>query len=213
MAVVICLFAAIAVTFSVAVRAGRPLGDFRRREGRTRRSATWRHRGRHGPDRHKLTTVTNQSGVFSFPSVSTGTYKVSLTLSGFKQTVLDSVVVVAASARVRQYHHDRWRHGREGRSRGEHGAHPVTVDDGCHDPEHRLDPKAADDHAQRDAVVAGDARRHDQTGGDRSATINGLPQNAVKLTIDGIDVKPVQGTTRRVRSTPTSIRPPTRWRR
>jgi hypothetical protein len=33
----------------------------------------------------------------------------------------------------------------------------------------------------------------DQTGGDRSATINGLPQNAVKLTIDGIDVKPVQG--------------------
>ena len=33
----------------------------------------------------------------------------------------------------------------------------------------------------------------DQTGGDRSATINGLPQDSVKLTIDGIDMKNVQG--------------------
>ena len=50
------------------------------------------------PTGTNLNTITNEHGVFAFPSIPAGTYKVTLTLSGFKQTVLDNVVAVAASS-------------------------------------------------------------------------------------------------------------------
>ena len=144
------------------------------------------------PTGTKLTTVTNQSGVFSFPSVSTGTYKVSLTLSGFKQTVLDSVVVVAAqpaSVNITMAVG-----GME--EKVEVVANTVLIQSQSTTVATTLNT----DSIQKLPLITRNMMQSlpamlvgiDQTGGDRSATINGLPQNAVKLTIDGIDVKQVQ---------------------
>ena len=49
------------------------------------------------PTGTKMPTVTNEKGVFSVPSIAAGTYTVTLTMSGFKTTVLEKVVVIAAS--------------------------------------------------------------------------------------------------------------------
>ena len=49
------------------------------------------------PTGTKTQTLTNNSGVVSAPAISAGTYAVTLSLSGFKTTILDKVVVVAAA--------------------------------------------------------------------------------------------------------------------
>ena len=140
-----------------------------------------------------LNAVTNENGVFAFPSIPAGTYKVTLTLNGFKQTVLDNVVAVAASS----------------------AAVNVTLTVGGMEETVEVIAETAliqsqattvtttlnTDSIQKLPMITRNVMQSipamlvgvDQTGGDRSATINGLPQNAVKLTIDGIDVKPVQG--------------------
>lgn len=140
-----------------------------------------------------MTAVTNESGVFSFPSISAGTYRVTLTLSGFMQTVVDRVVAVAASS----------------------ASVNVTMKIGGMEEKIQVSAQTeliqsqsttvattlATDAIQKLPMITRNVMQSlpamlvgvDQTGGDRSATINGLPQTAVKLTIDGIDVKPVQG--------------------
>ena len=145
------------------------------------------------PTGTKTQTLTNGSGVFSVPSISAGTYAVTLTLEGFKTMVLDKVVVVAAAPSN------------------------LTITMAIGGLEETIQVSAASELVQTQAttvtttldtdklqtlpMVTRNVMQSlpvllvgvDQTAGDRSATINGLPQNAVKLTIDGIDVKPVQG--------------------
>jgi len=145
------------------------------------------------PTGTKLTTVTNENGVFSFPAIPAGTYSLSLTLSGFKQALLDKVAVVAASP----------------------ASVNITMAIGGMEEKVEVFAETAliqtqsttvattlnTDSIQKLPMITRNVMQSlpamlvgvDQTGGDRSATINGLPQNAVKLTIDGIDVKPVQG--------------------
>lgn len=137
--------------------------------------------------------VTNEKGLFSAPSISSGTYKVTMTLEGFKTVLLDKVIVAAASpatlnvtmvvggveqmVEVKAY---------TGLVQTQSATVATTLDT---DAIQKLPMVTRNVMQSLPALLVG----IDQTGGDRSATINGLPQNSVKLTMDGIDVKNVQG--------------------
>lgn len=138
-------------------------------------------------------TLTNEKGIFSVPSISAGTYKVVMTLEGFKTVLLDKVVVVAASPASLNVTMSVG--GME--QTVEVKANTALVQTQSATVATTLDT----DSIQKLPMVTRNVMQSlpallvgiDQTGGDRSATINGLPQNSVKLTMDGIDVKNVQG--------------------
>ena len=57
--------------------------------------------------------VTNEAGVYAFPGMNVGSYKVTITMTGFKTSEID---VRLQSARVNEQHHDQARSRRHQRS-------------------------------------------------------------------------------------------------
>lgn len=140
-----------------------------------------------------LSAVTNQDGLFSVPSISAGTYQVTLSLSGFKTKVFDNVVVVAASPasvnvsmEIGEVHETVEVSATATLVQTESTTVTTTADI----DDIREMPQITRNVMQSiPALLVG----VDQSGDDRSATVNGLPQNSVKLTIDGINTANVQG--------------------
>ncbi len=145
------------------------------------------------PTGTKHPTVTNEKGVFSVPSIAAGIYSVTLTLSGFKTTVLDKVAVVAASPanlNVTMTLGGMEETVEVSASTALVQTQSTTVTTTLSTDSIQTLPMVTRNVMQSlPALLVG----VDQSGGDRSATINGLPQDSVKLTIDGIDTKNVQG--------------------
>ena len=134
------------------------------------------------------TTVTNTEGAFTLPSLPIGTYEVSITLEGFKTFVAKDVVITAAQ-------------GANVSARLEVGglAETVTV------------ASSSEIIQTQSATVSSTITTNQITklpltsrsamdfvnflpgvstpGGNRQATINGLPQSVINITLDGINIQ------------------------
>ena len=143
----------------------------------------------------KLTTVTNERGVFSVPALDAGNYAAILTLSGFKTVAIPSITIVAGSA----------------------ANVDVKMDIGG--MEETVTVSAISDIVQTQAttvstVMPADTLKNmpfvtrnlmdsmtlmvgvDSTsaaGDSRDARVNGLPGQSVALTMDGVSIKSAQG--------------------
>ncbi len=140
-----------------------------------------------------LSAVTNDKGLFSVPSITAGSYRVTLSLQGFKTVVLENVAVVAASPAnvdvtmtVGEVHDTVEVSASSELVQTEATTVTTTVDTTAIQ---QLPMVTRNVMQSIPALLVG----VDQSGGDRSATVNGLPQNSVKLTIDGINTANVQG--------------------
>jgi hypothetical protein len=133
-------------------------------------------------------TVTREQGTFSLPAIDAGTYKVTVTLTGFKQAVLPSVVVTAATvATVR-----------------------VTLDVGnlaetivveanssvVQTEQSQIATTLSVNQISNLPLVSRDTMYAltmlpgvDTAAGMRQSRISGLPQGAINITIDGINTQ------------------------
>jgi outer membrane receptor protein involved in Fe transport len=134
------------------------------------------------------TAVTNADGAFSFPAVTVGTYTVTVTLSGFKTFVANDVVLTSGSpASVR-----------------------ATLEIGG--VEEQVVVSSASEIVQSQSTTIASTINTNQItklpltsrsamdfvnflpgvstpGGNRDATINGLPRGTINITLDGVNVQ------------------------
>lgn len=131
--------------------------------------------------------ITNSSGVFSVPALSPGTYTVTVAISGFKTHVLNNVRIVAATAAEVK----------------------VTLELG--NLTETIEVKASTSLVQTQSVSVQSTMLAEQInklplisrnalaavmflpgveqiGNYRNSTINGLPQNTINITLDGIGI-------------------------
>ncbi len=133
-------------------------------------------------------TVTNSSGAFSVPALEAGTYTVNVALSGFKTAVFNNVTLLAlvpATLRVTL----------------EVGtlSETVTVTGGAELVQTQSPTIATTiqvDQINKLPSVTRNALNYitflpgvDTTGANRDSTISGLPQGAINITIDGVNVQ------------------------
>jgi outer membrane receptor protein involved in Fe transport len=134
------------------------------------------------------TSVTNADGAFSFPGMNVGTYSVTVTLSGFKTFVSNNVVLTSGSpANVR-----------------------ATLEIGG--IEEQVVVSSASEIVQTQSTTVSSTINTNQItklpltsrsamdfvnflpgvstpGGNRDATINGLPRGVINITLDGVNVQ------------------------
>jgi hypothetical protein len=136
----------------------------------------------------EYTATTNDQGGFTIPAVNTGTYTVTVTLSGFKTVVLNDVVVnVATPATVR--------------AKMEVGGLEETVTVNSASEIVQTQSAAVSTTIDTNQILklpTGSRSALDfvtilpgvnTPGGSRDSTINGLPQSAINITIDGISAQ------------------------
>ena len=136
----------------------------------------------------EFTATTNEQGGFTIPAVNPGTYTVTVTLSGFKTVVLNDVVVNAAtpaSVRVKM----------------EVGGLEETVTVNSASEIIQTQSAAVSTTLDTNQILklpTGSRSALDfvttlpgvnTPGGSRDSTINGLPQSAINITIDGISAQ------------------------
>lgn len=132
-------------------------------------------------------TVTTGTGTFAVPALDAGTYTVTVTLSGFKTAVLNGVRVVTgtpasvqATLQVGQLEETVVVSGRSELVQTQATAVSTTV---LIEQLTRL-PLVTRNALNALPMLAG----VDAVAGPRDATINGLPQSAINVTIDGVNV-------------------------
>ena len=132
--------------------------------------------------------VTNSSGVFSVPSLNPGTYTVSVSLSGFKTHVLNDVRIIAATANEVKVTLQLGSLTETVEVSGEHGTRPDAEHDGAEHDDDRAVDQAPTRVAQR--ALGGDvsARASSRPAAIGPSTVNGLPQNTISITLDGIGI-------------------------
>ena len=136
----------------------------------------------------EFTATTNEQGGFTIPAVNPGTYTVTVTLSGFKTVVLNDVVVNAATpASVR--------------AKMEVGGLEETVTVNSASEIIQTQSAAVSTTLNTNQILklptgSRSALEFVTTlpgvntpGGSRDSTINGLPQSAINITIDGISAQ------------------------
>jgi hypothetical protein len=136
----------------------------------------------------EFTATTNEQGGFTIPAVNPGTYTVTVTLSGFKTVVLNDVVVNAATpASVR--------------AKMEVGGLEETVTVNSASEIIQTQSAAVSTTLTTNQILklpTGSRSALDfvttlagvnTPGGSRDSTVNGLPQSAINITIDGISAQ------------------------
>ena len=110
---------------------------------------------------------------------------------GFKTAVLNDVRVNAVDAGDRQGRARRRRPRRDRRRDRRRRDHPDDVGGGHLDDRRQSDSEAADRQPQRAGVRRAPAGRQTPggPGGSRDSTVNGLPQSAINITIDGMSAQ------------------------
>ena len=136
----------------------------------------------------EFTATTNEQGGFTIPAVDPGSYTVTVTLDGFKTAVLNNVIVNAATPT-------------SVRARLEVGglAETVVVSSGSEIVQTQSAAVSTTiDTNQILKLPTGSRSALDfvttlpgvnTPGGSRNSTINGLPQSAINITIDGISAQ------------------------
>jgi hypothetical protein len=131
--------------------------------------------------------VTNASGAFSVPALNPGTYTVTVSLSGFKTHVVNDVRIVAATAA-------------EVRVTLEIGALTETVEvrgntDLVRTQATTVQSTMLAEQINKLPLISRNALSAvmflpgvEQIGNYRNSTINGLPQNTINITLDGIGI-------------------------
>jgi hypothetical protein len=131
--------------------------------------------------------VTNTSGIFSVPALRPGTYTVTISLTGFKTQVVNDVRIVAATAA-------------EVKAVLQIGSLTETIE-----VKSRSDLVQTQSTVVQNTMLAEQINKLplvsrnalasvmflpgvEQTGGYRGSTINGLPQNTINITLDGIGI-------------------------
>ena len=134
-------------------------------------------------------TTTDEKGYWALPSLPTGVYKVTVTHAGFKSVTNDNVVIdagVPATVNVTldsgRHHGNGGGHRRRG-NRAEHIARPSRS---------TLQGRQINDlpftsHNVTELIASQPGTQN--ADGVRYATINGLPQTTINITIDGINVQ------------------------
>jgi hypothetical protein len=136
----------------------------------------------------EFTAVTNEQGGFTIPAVDPGTYTVTVTLMGFKTAVIDNVVVNAATPT-------------SVRARLEVGGleETVVVSGGSEIIQTQSAAVTTTIDTNQILKLPTGSRSAlefvtslpgvNTPGGSRDSTINGLPQSAINITIDGISAQ------------------------
>ena len=131
--------------------------------------------------------VTNSAGIFQVPALSPGTYTVTISLSGFKTHVLNDVRVVAATAA-------------EVKATLQIGQLNETIEvrsrsDLVQTQSTEVQSTMLTEQLNKLPLVSRNALSSvmflpgvEQIGGYRGSTINGLPQNTINITLDGIGI-------------------------
>jgi hypothetical protein len=136
-------------------------------------------------------TVTNATGVFDVPALDAGTYTITISLSGFKTSVLTDVELLAATTRSVKVTLDVGALAEAVEVRG--GAQLVQTQSTAISSTIRTDQMTTLPLVARNALnfvvflpgVDTSASNHSQ----RSSTIMGLPQSALSITVDGSSVQ------------------------
>ena len=158
-----------------------------------------------------IRTVTNSTGVFDVPAIDAGLYVVTVTLSGFKTSVLTDVELLSGSPRSLNVTLGAGRRHRVGRSQGRQSARADAVDGDLVRRARRSDSEPAAHHPQRAELRRVPARRrHRRRATTRSGRprCRGLPQSALSITVDGANIqdKYTRSTRRLLRQHPSEAR-------
>jgi len=135
------------------------------------------------------TVVSNTAGAFSIPGLSPGLYVVSVSLSGFKTTVITDVRLVAASPAQIKPMLEMGALTETVEVKGGAGlvqTSSVTVQSTMLAEQITKLPLSSRNGLSSTMFLPG--VQQTGTGGYRAATINGLPQNTISLTLDGIGI-------------------------
>ncbi|HVL66241.1 MAG TPA: TonB-dependent receptor [Vicinamibacterales bacterium] len=136
----------------------------------------------------ETTTVTNSEGNFTLPSLPAGTYEVTVSLEGFKTTVVRDVVITAVQ-------------GAQVNAKLEVGGitEQVTVASSSEIIQTQSSTIASTITTNQITKLPLTSRSAmdfvnflpgvSTPGGNRAATINGLPQGLINITIDGVNVQ------------------------
>ena len=134
------------------------------------------------------TTVTNSEGVFTLPSLPIGTYEVTVTLEGFKTFVAKDVVITAGT-------------GANIAAKLEVGGVSETVTVASSSEIMQTQSTTISSTVNTNAITKLPLTSRSAMdfvnflpgvstpGGNRQATINGLPQGVINITLDGINIQ------------------------
>ena len=132
-------------------------------------------------------TVTNAEGVFTLPSLPIGTYEVTITLEGFKTFVAKDVVITAGT-------------GANIAAKLEVGGVSETVTVASSSEIMQTQSTTISSTVNTNAITKLPLTSRSAMdfvnflpgvstpGGNRNATINGLPQGVINITLDGINI-------------------------
>ena len=111
----------------------------------------------------EFTTITTESGIFNIPSLAPGTYTATVSMTSFKQSVIQNVVLVAGSPTTIRVHARGGRIQRDGRGAGRGRDRADVHGDDRDDARDQPDFEPADGDAQRDGLPGHAAgREHDR---------------------------------------------------
>ena len=132
--------------------------------------------------------VTNAQGVFVIPAISPGTYSVTVSLSGFKTAVLNDIVI---NAGCRHRCARRSKSAASPRRWSSRARHPSCrrVDSGVSatiNVKQISEPPLTSRNVLDFVTFLPGVST---PGGNRDSTMNGLPQSAINITLDGINVQ------------------------
>jgi hypothetical protein len=143
---------------------------------------------RHLATTRESSTITNSEGAFTFPSMALGTYEISVALEGFKTTVVKDVVITAAQ-------------GADIQAKLEVGgvSETVTVASSSEIIQTQSTTISSTINTNQITKLPLTSRSAmdfvnflpgvSTPGGNRQATINGLPQGVINITLDGINIQ------------------------
>ena len=143
---------------------------------------------RHLGTNTESSTVTNTEGAFTLPSLQAGTYEVTVSLEGFKTTVVRDVVITAVQ-------------GADVNAKLEVGGVTETVtvassSEIIQTQSTTISSTITTNQITRLPLTSRSAMDFvnflpgvSTPGGNRNATINGLPQGVINITIDGVNVQ------------------------